>query len=346
MQPFFDPQHLTDAERARWPDAIAQYHQIIRRNFEREIAAMSSEEYDRSLALCRLTTPHDTRPLSDHLVQIHLALHGGPGDPKSALFARLLSGKPPLPNPPPTSFAYPWYDVIEAPGPFSVAIAPHYRRADDDGNALPLPEMPTHVLINQCPWAIVRANPAASRLFALERQLIATGIINPGRQHPEYRWTREFLEDVKAAYREGPVMTVKYREWAEYRVQLGRRDCHAQRGDLQSLIDRLETSPETALKNLKSVFDIWRLYFNVAIGETLLAGEHPQVRLDRMKATTGLNCNFTALFAQAQTTGLAEDIKRYNADPAQFDTVNMSFDDWVLEKTMITRPAPGAQTTN
>lgn len=31
----------------------------------------------------------------------------------SALLRRLLSGKPPLPEPPPRSFSYPWYELIE-----------------------------------------------------------------------------------------------------------------------------------------------------------------------------------------------------------------------------------------
>ncbi len=36
---------------------------------------------------------------------------------KSSLFWRLRSGKNPLPSPPPTSFSYPWYDVIENANP-------------------------------------------------------------------------------------------------------------------------------------------------------------------------------------------------------------------------------------
>lgn len=32
---------------------------------------------------------------------------------KSSFFWRLRSGKAPLPSPPPTSFSYPWYDVVE-----------------------------------------------------------------------------------------------------------------------------------------------------------------------------------------------------------------------------------------
>lgn len=32
---------------------------------------------------------------------------------KSALFQRLLSGKEPFPIPPPTSYSYPWYELLE-----------------------------------------------------------------------------------------------------------------------------------------------------------------------------------------------------------------------------------------
>jgi len=37
--------------------------------------------------------------------------------PQSALFARLLAGREPLSFPPPTSFSYPWYALIERTGP-------------------------------------------------------------------------------------------------------------------------------------------------------------------------------------------------------------------------------------
>jgi hypothetical protein len=36
---------------------------------------------------------------------------------KSALFERIGSGKAPLPEPPPVSFACPWYALVEEPGP-------------------------------------------------------------------------------------------------------------------------------------------------------------------------------------------------------------------------------------
>ena len=338
MPSFFDPENLTDAQRARWNDAVTEYTRIITRNIERDIAAMTPDEHDRTLALFRLTTPNDTRPLLEHFLMMHKVMHGNVGDTNSALFARLLAGKAPLPKAPPTSYAYPWYAVIEEPGPFPVSISQTLPFEDGKADGVALPETPTHLLINQCPWEIVSMNPAASRLFALERQLKASEDKPDGQLSAVYRWTPEFVEEVKAAYREGPVLIVKNKTWAEYRLKLGRRQCHAQRGDLQGAIHRLEASPEDALKHHRSVFDMWRFYFNVEIGKTILPGEHPLERLDRINTSNVLGCKITALFADAQQSGLEDDIQRFYADPAQFDSIRMTFDDWVLEKTVLMAP--------
>lgn len=47
---------------------------------------------------------------------------------KSALFQRILSGKEPLPIPPPKSYAYPWYELIDNgfSFPYEVWEAKHY----------------------------------------------------------------------------------------------------------------------------------------------------------------------------------------------------------------------------
>lgn len=41
---------------------------------------------------------------------------------KSALFRGLLSGRQPFPVPPPTSNSYPWYDLLDQPGPRRVSL--------------------------------------------------------------------------------------------------------------------------------------------------------------------------------------------------------------------------------
>ena len=62
---------------------------------------------------------------------------------KSSLLHRLLDGKDPLPDPPPTQFSYPWYDVIEGTGPW----------LKNEGSFWP--QTPDVAIINQSPWHIV-----------------------------------------------------------------------------------------------------------------------------------------------------------------------------------------------
>lgn len=83
---------------------------------------------------------------------------------KSALFRRLLAGREPFPVPPPTSYSYPWYDLLDSPGPRSVSIggcgtlATAIRSAAlFDGSA----GQPEVLMVNQDLWIVVRANDAA-----------------------------------------------------------------------------------------------------------------------------------------------------------------------------------------
>lgn len=83
---------------------------------------------------------------------------------KSALFRRLLAGREPFPVPPPTSYSYPWYDLLDSPVPRSVSIggcgtmATAIRSAAlFDGSA----EQRDVLMVNQDLWIVVRANDAA-----------------------------------------------------------------------------------------------------------------------------------------------------------------------------------------
>lgn len=80
--------------------------------------------------------------------------------PKSALFARLLSGKQPLPHPPPTCFSYPWYSLIDEGFSDNVSI---------DGFSAGLGK--PGVIINHGLWTIVGNNPAAERLMQAASKL-------------------------------------------------------------------------------------------------------------------------------------------------------------------------------
>ncbi|MHB1942264.1 MAG: hypothetical protein ACYCP0_04295 [Acidiferrobacteraceae bacterium] len=86
MPRFFDLDDLTPEQRARWDVAVARYNAVMDQ--------------------LRASGVRHVLPQ--------------PGHEKSALFARLLNGLEPLPHPPPLCYSYPWYEVIEGPGPWRV----------------------------------------------------------------------------------------------------------------------------------------------------------------------------------------------------------------------------------
>ena len=91
MPSTFDGNDLSEEQRARYEWAVAEY------------ARIQDENRARLERAGKQAAPHQIGP-------------------KSALFARLLEGKAALPYPPPTSYSYPWYDIIEKPGPHHVSI--------------------------------------------------------------------------------------------------------------------------------------------------------------------------------------------------------------------------------
>lgn len=81
-------------------------------------------EYDRVQAHNHPGAPAKER----QMLSILRSLSGGAaGDSKSAMFSRLLNGKPVLLHAPPVAWSYPWYEAVEGDGPFEVEaeIVPH-----------------------------------------------------------------------------------------------------------------------------------------------------------------------------------------------------------------------------
>lgn len=107
MPRFFDPQNLTADQQARWDWAMAEYQRVMEQNAERQLANMSEKEKLEFMALAPgLNDPGkdlDTN-VRNAIQRLSFLSGGSAGDAKSALFARLLSGKPALPGSPPTSY--------------------------------------------------------------------------------------------------------------------------------------------------------------------------------------------------------------------------------------------------
>ena len=103
MPTFFNRDSLTVQQRRRWAWACAEYQRVVTRE-ENRIAEVAGPE---AAELYRLMVVNDP---DNGIVE------------KSALFWRLLNGKPPMAMPPPTRYSYPWYGVLEQDGPFEVSF--------------------------------------------------------------------------------------------------------------------------------------------------------------------------------------------------------------------------------
>ncbi|MBS1228980.1 MAG: hypothetical protein H6R17_2257 [Proteobacteria bacterium] len=220
---YFDPDKLTDAQRARWNHAIAEYDKILNRNVERQIGRMSDHDKKNFLLSFPTFSAGDESIEEDvrQVLRLFYGMSGGAeGNPRSALLARLLDGKPPLRAPPPSTFHRPWYEVIEDDGPFEVIVSDaHLSCAPSDHGE----HDATHSLcIDRCPWLVVHMNGAARRLFAMQQRL--DGKARRERGGTAFGWTSALLSDVLAAYRDGPEFIVRHEEWPPYRLGLRRRE--------------------------------------------------------------------------------------------------------------------------
>ena len=106
MPRYFERDRLNDEQKGRWNAAMVEYDRILRSNQERALGkTLADEEWS------SLVKGGDA-----------ILLGRQPGNPKSALFHRLLDGKAPLPFAPPLSFSYPWYESVEQTGPTPIAL--------------------------------------------------------------------------------------------------------------------------------------------------------------------------------------------------------------------------------
>jgi hypothetical protein len=245
---YFDPDKLSDEQRARWDHAIAEYNKILDRNVERQIGRMSDHDKENFL-LCFPTFSAGEESIEEDVRQVLRLFYGmsggSEGNPQSALLARLLDGKPPLRAPPPSTFHRPWYEVIEDDGPFEVIVSDAHLSCapseHDEHDA-------THSLcIDRCPWLVVHMNDAAHRLFDMQERLDSKA-----RREPDgtaFGWTSALLNDVLGAYRDRPEFIVRHEDWPPYRLSLRRRESIGDPG-----LVRQDATPES-LRRTATVFD-------------------------------------------------------------------------------------------
>lgn len=339
MPHFFDPKNLTTEQQNRWNWAVVEYRRVQEQNIERRITSMSQREKSALLKTCPDTSdPKLTVDQRIHaiLTRNNCLIGGKAGDPKSALFARLLEGKEALPEPPPTSYSYPWYSVIEDKGPHPVSLG----RPIQLGSAIDGTRDPRWLFgltIKQCNWAVLDLNKSAQTLLVLDSTLNSLGQSCNGKQvgHDGFLWPEDMFESVMDAYGNKPEFKVQYGNWPRYRLNLGRRDSIMTRRDALS-----KQSPKDLL-HCGSVFDLDYFRLDIKIGEVIVKAEHPSVAIDRARENieqmkAGDQSNFfldmeiTEL--EAQHANLEADIAAYELDPDAGDTVEISCLGWQIEK--------------
>jgi hypothetical protein len=117
MLRFFDRNNLSIEQKSRWESVGVEYQKIQEINVQNNFKALSPVE---KIALMKETNCNTDEDLLEHLRVLNHLQGGGAQDEKSALFARLLEGRRPLIYPPPCSFSYPWYAVVEEQGPWEI----------------------------------------------------------------------------------------------------------------------------------------------------------------------------------------------------------------------------------
>jgi hypothetical protein len=271
MPIFFNENELTDEQRARYDWAVAEYARIQTEN--------------------RAQLKHNTHTPVEHQIS-----------PQSALFARLLEGKPALPYPPPTSYSYPWYDIIEKPGQYHVSICAPWSTIASPTDIAEFNEG-DKLILNQCAWTILRKNASGAAFLSLLRQV----------KDPQ-ALTASTLQGLKAALADKPEFILGFGQWGEFRLFLGRI---IRRGRRRIAIN--------------SQFDINTLDGgNPLIVQVLHRGVDIRAKSDAMLAK--LDKSRQELSVLEQITFASERAILRSGDPEGDDLVEYDCDGWVLER--------------
>lgn len=139
MDKFLYKNKLNDEQKSRWDWAVCKYREIREKNMLNSFEELDEKERN-SLMLELSKVKEFNGSLTLNML-----------DEKSALFGRLLSGKNPLLYPPPCAYSYPWYDVIEESGPWSLS----FESENLEEIILENLNGESHILIEQTPWKVL-----------------------------------------------------------------------------------------------------------------------------------------------------------------------------------------------
>lgn len=123
MPTFFNKDTLTPEQAARYESACKDYEVIQNNNAKVQFESLNKAQLQK---LRLQLKAKDDKEVQEHFLTM-IKLHHP--DTKSALFFRLLNNQKPLLYPPPCSYSYPWYNIIEDDKPQE--IHPDCNKLDD-----------------------------------------------------------------------------------------------------------------------------------------------------------------------------------------------------------------------
>lgn len=292
MPTFFNKLTLTEAQLSRWDWAVAEYERVQQSNID----------------------PLQVRFPNHFNFNVNYE--------KSALFSRLLiEGLPALKYAPPTSFSYPWYQLIDNDAPQPILFCNIYTRVSAI-HGLPVTQL--CMSVDQCLWSIDAMNDAAIALSEMS--------INLANDHQHL-----IRSKLMSIYANQPEFIVSYGEYHHYRIFIGRSESICQRGYAE---DSLLRNADDSLPAKNDPMDVRDLYLNLMIGKTNSLSEHPektllksQKKLEQLKLShPGQSFPSEEFIIRCKSENLESESLAYGNRPNSKDFVEISYDAWMIEK--------------
>ena len=323
---------LPPEAQARWPWAMDEYARIQRENAIRLIAAMTPEQRQAEEA----AIPPGEGTLEERVIA-RVGLSGGKaGSRSSALFTRLLTGKAALPTPPPLSFCYPWYEVVESADPLEVLLQwPAWLdqascgaviEGKEKSKARPETAPPAERLaINQEGWIVVDCNEAACELMRLNLRHFRGGAGKNTLQP-------DAMEAILACYLADPIITVTHPGAGVRMLRLGSSVTGIYRKHALDDLAKLAGRQSQTFGPGIDAFSAGAFCIAATIGNKIAAGTHPAERHQREMSRIQGDSFMAHLERHCTPPPTADEIRSFEEDPSAYDTVEFVRKVWFLTK--------------
>lgn len=148
MPQFFNKKELTQEQIENWTRYVNMYEKTLGFNVNRELLNMQENQKEKFECMFGNVSFED---IQEKMIESAELMGNIPGDEKSALFFRLISGKKPFLYRVPLSYSYPDYDIMEAQEAreLSLDVVPMNQLVEiEEGKKV--------LNINQCYWKVLK----------------------------------------------------------------------------------------------------------------------------------------------------------------------------------------------